>query len=132
MIPEHRLASLLHQVKQAQISKCLYHNTAYSPSLYSDHLCPRDQFPLTTIEILTEHTDEVWFLQFSHDGTRLASASQDFSVIIWDCEVRTTITQTRKQDSHTFTDHAIDMGTDPYTAGTYKCGSIRSMVPGRL
>ncbi|KAF8446733.1 WD40-repeat-containing domain protein [Terfezia claveryi] len=86
MIPEHRLASLLHQVKQAQISKCLYHNTANSPSLYSDHSCPRDQFPLATIEILTDHSDEVWFLQFSHDGTRLASASQDSSVIVWDTQ----------------------------------------------
>ena len=87
MIPEHRLASLLQQVKQAQISKCLYHNTANSPSLYSDHLCPRDQFPLVTIEMLTDHGEEVWFLEFSHDGTRLASASLDASVIVWDTQV---------------------------------------------
>ncbi|KAF8460623.1 WD40-repeat-containing domain protein [Kalaharituber pfeilii] len=97
MIPEHRLASLLHQVKQAQISKCLYHNTANSPSLYSDHICPRDQFPLSTIEILTDHTDEVWFLEFSHDGSKLASASQDNSVIVWDTETWEPI--------HTLRDH---------------------------
>jgi WD repeat-containing protein 26 len=87
MIPEHRLASLLHQVKQAQISKCLYHNTANSPSLYSDHVCDRNQFPLSTIEVLSDHKDEVWFVQFSNDGTRLATGSKDSTVIIWDLEV---------------------------------------------
>lgn len=86
MIPEHRLATLLHQVKEAQISKCLYHNTANPPSLYSDHLCQRNQFPLSTVKVLADHTDEVWFLAFSHDGERLATASQDRSVIIWDVE----------------------------------------------
>ncbi|CUS10601.1 unnamed protein product [Tuber aestivum] len=87
MIPEHRLASLLHQVKQNQLSKCLYHNTANSPSLYTDHHCDRNQFPLSTVEILTDHKDEVWFVQFSNDGTRLATGSKDYTVIIWDLEV---------------------------------------------
>lgn len=87
MIPEHRLASLLHQVKQNQLSKCLYHNTANSPSLYTDHHCDRNQFPLSTVEILTDHKDEVWFVQFSNDGARLATGSKDHTVIIWDLEV---------------------------------------------
>lgn len=87
MIPEHRLASLLHQVKQTQISKCLYHNTANSPSLYSDHKCDRNQFPLATVQVLKYHSDEVWFVQFSNDGTRLATSSKDNTVIIWDLEV---------------------------------------------
>lgn len=86
MIPEHRLATLLHQVKDAQISKCLYHNTANAPSLYSDHLCHKNQFPLSTVKILTDHSDEVWFVAYSHDGSRLASASKDKTVIIWDVE----------------------------------------------
>lgn len=89
MIPEHRLASLLHQVKQTQISRCLYHNTANSPSLYSDHICDRNQFPLSTIQILKDHDDEVWFVQFSNDGTKLATGSKDNTVIIWDLEVST-------------------------------------------
>lgn len=87
MIPEHRLASLLHQVKQTQISKCLYHNTANSPSLYSDHKCDRNQFPLATVHVLKDHSDEVWFVQFSNDGTKLATSSKDNTVIIWDLEV---------------------------------------------
>ncbi|KAL7274955.1 hypothetical protein RUND412_002109 [Rhizina undulata] len=86
MIPEHRLASLLQQVKQTQISKCLYHNTANSPSLYADHICDKNEFPSTTVKILNAHEDEVWFVRFSPDGTRLATASSDNTVIIWDLE----------------------------------------------
>ncbi|KZF20200.1 WD40 domain-containing protein [Xylona heveae TC161] len=84
MIPEHRLAVLLNQVKQHQISNCLYHNTASSPSLYSDHSCDRSQFPLRTTAELQQHTDEVWFLEFSHDGTKLATASKDRTVVVYD------------------------------------------------
>ncbi|KAI9722990.1 MAG: hypothetical protein M1812_001439 [Candelaria pacifica] len=84
MIPEHRLAILLQQVKQNQISNCLYHNTAMSPSLYSDHSCDRSQFPLRTVLELNQHSDEVWYLEFSHDGSRLATASADNTVIIYD------------------------------------------------
>jgi WD40 repeat protein len=87
MIPEHRLASLLQQVKQTQISNCLYHNTSNSPSLYSDHTCDRNQFPSLTVELLSDHSDEVYCVKFSNDGTKMASASKDKSIIIWDVEV---------------------------------------------
>ena len=30
------------------------------------------------------HDDEVWFLQFSHDGRYLASSSKDCTAIIWE------------------------------------------------
>ncbi|KAI5854194.1 WD40-repeat-containing domain protein [Tricharina praecox] len=84
MIPEHRLASLLQQVKKTQIANCLYHNTSNPPSLYSDHTCDRNQFPLLTIQTLSDHTDEVYCVKFSHDGTKMASASKDKTIIIWD------------------------------------------------
>lgn len=84
MIPNHRLATLLDQVQQSQINRCLYHNTAIIPSLYSDHLCDRANFPLQTTRELDHHTDEVWFVQFSHDGSKLATASRDATVIIYD------------------------------------------------
>jgi WD40 repeat protein len=87
MIPEHRLASLLQQVKQTQISNCLYHNTSNSPSLYSDHMCDRNQFPLMTVVLLSDHSDEVYCVKYSHDGTKMASASKDKTIIIWDVEV---------------------------------------------
>lgn len=84
MIRDHRLAELLDQVKRGQINNCLYHNTSLAPSLYSDHMCERADFPLRTLLELDHHTQEVWYLQFSHDGRWLATASQDESVIIYD------------------------------------------------
>jgi WD40 repeat protein len=84
MIREHRLAELFDQVKQAQINACLYHNTSVPPSLFSDHLCSRDGFPLRTLLQLEEHTDEVFHVRFSPDGSKLASASMDKTAIIYD------------------------------------------------
>lgn len=84
MIREHRLAELFDQVKQAQINSCLYHNTSIPPSLYSDHMCSRDGFPLRTLTLLEGHTDEVFHVRFSPDGTKLASASMDKTAIIYD------------------------------------------------
>jgi len=83
MVPEHRLAVLLDLVKRNQIFDCLYHNTAKSPSLYSDHSCDPSLFPRRTLLELSQHSDEVWFLEFSHDGTMLATASKDRTVIIY-------------------------------------------------
>lgn len=84
MIPDNRLATLLDHVKQNQINQCLYHNTAQSPSLYSDHMCDREDFPLGTRLELNQHSDEVWHCQFSHDGTKLVTAGRDSNVIIYD------------------------------------------------
>jgi WD repeat-containing protein 26 len=84
MIPEHRLAVLLQQVKQSQISNCIYHNTESSPSLYSDHRCDRNNFPLRVVIDLDKHSGEVWHLQFSHDGSRLATCGSDGTAIIYD------------------------------------------------
>ncbi|KAL5355646.1 WD40-repeat-containing domain protein [Aspergillus floccosus] len=84
MIPDNRLAILLDHVKQNQINQCLYHNTASPPSLYSDHMCDRSDFPLRTGVELSQHSDEVWYCQFSHDGTKLATAGKDHTVNIYD------------------------------------------------
>lgn len=84
MIPQHRLAILLDQVKQTQINNCFYHNTADPPSLYSDHTCDRTEFPLEVSVDLTPHTDEVWYCEFSHDGSKLVTAGKDHAVVIYD------------------------------------------------
>ncbi|KAJ5664932.1 uncharacterized protein N7477_007380 [Penicillium maclennaniae] len=84
MIPQHRLAILLDSVKQSQINNCLYHNTAEPPSLYSDHMCDRNDFPLQVTHDLTQHSDEVWYCEFSHDGTKLVTAGRDNTVLIYD------------------------------------------------
>lgn len=83
MIPEHRLAELLHQVKDGWIQRCMVHNTDESPSLYVDHQCDPLEFPTECSLTLHDHSDEVWYLAFSHDGTKLATASKDQTVIIY-------------------------------------------------
>lgn len=84
MIPDHRLAILLDHVKQNQINQCLYHNTPTAPSLYSDHMCDRNDFPLRNKFELGQHADEVWYCEFSHDGTKLATAGKDHVVVIYE------------------------------------------------
>ncbi|KAK8110861.1 uncharacterized protein PG998_007318 [Apiospora kogelbergensis] len=83
MLPEHRLAVLLQQVKRNQINMCLYHSNAESPSLYADHLCDRRRFPTENIIDIDDHQGEVWQVVFSHDGTKLASCGSEKGVIIW-------------------------------------------------
>lgn len=63
---------------------CLYHTDPTPPSLYSDHICDRAQFPCEVLAELDKHGDELWQVRFSHDGTRLASCGLDKYVIIWD------------------------------------------------
>ncbi|CAI7678555.1 unnamed protein product [Penicillium manginii] len=84
MIPQHRLATLLDFVKKTQISNCSYHNTVDSPSLYSDHMCDKNDFPRGVGLELTHHSDEVWCCEFSHDGTKLVTAGKDRMVFIYD------------------------------------------------
>lgn len=84
MLPEHRLAVLLQQVKGHQVGACLFHTSASPPSLYSDHFCDKSNFPTDVLLELDRHAGEVWQVQFSHDGTRLASCGGDRHVIVWD------------------------------------------------
>lgn len=97
MIPEHRLAVLLNQVKQNQISKCIYHNPSTSPSLFADHVCDRSQFPLQTILELSNNPGEVWSLQFSHNGKMLATSGEGQIVVVYD--------MSSFQTKHTLRDH---------------------------
>lgn len=85
MIPEKRLEHLVEQALDVQRDACVFHNSSDSElSLYSDHQCGRNQIPSQTFQVLQAHSDEVWFLQFSHNGKYLASASKDQSTIIWE------------------------------------------------
>ncbi|KAK3951223.1 WD40-repeat-containing domain protein [Pseudoneurospora amorphoporcata] len=84
MLPEHRLAALLNQAQEIQISNCLYHSTLQTPSLYKDHVCDRKTFPAIAKYTLDEHNgNEVWQVKFSHDGTRLASCGMERLVVIY-------------------------------------------------
>jgi len=53
-----------------------------------DYQCDKYAFPRITTTILEAHTDEVWNLEWSHDGAYLASASKDKTAIIWRIGVR--------------------------------------------
>ncbi|KAJ7582958.1 WD40 repeat-like protein [Mycena floridula] len=86
MIPQHRFAILLSQARSYQRQRCVFHNTPLSTSsfsLYTDHQCDRGGFPNMTTIILEGHKDEVWNIEWSHDGVYLASASKDKTAIIW-------------------------------------------------
>ena len=83
MIPPRRFDVLLEQAREFQRHSCVYHNTSAPFSLYTDHACGRESFPGVTTLILAEHEDEVWDLQWSHNGCYLATASSDQTAIIW-------------------------------------------------
>lgn len=84
MIPEHRLATLLTSIQNQQVLGCHYHNTVVTPSLYTDHECSSENFPLQTLTELKNQTDEVWYLAFSHDGSLLATAGKDGLVNVYE------------------------------------------------
>lgn len=70
-----------------QTDRCPYHNKKWDlddVSLVVDHQCTKDMFPSSTIQVLNDHSDEVWFCRFSPDGTKLATGSKDNNLIIWD------------------------------------------------
>ncbi|KAK1380553.1 WD repeat-containing protein 26-like [Heracleum sosnowskyi] len=87
MIPESRLEHLVEQALDVQRGACVFHNTLNSElSLYTDHQCGRDQIPSKTLQTLQEHKDEIWFLQFSHNGKYLASSSKDQTALLWEVQ----------------------------------------------
>ncbi|KAG0029255.1 hypothetical protein BGZ82_008052 [Podila clonocystis] len=88
MVPEHRLETLLKQATEQQVKNCCYHDSRSDApySLYSDHVCDKVGIPSVTRQVLEGHTNEVWYISFSHDGKYLASTSVDYRVIIWDLE----------------------------------------------
>ncbi|KAF3661475.1 putative reticulon-like protein B8-like [Capsicum annuum] len=88
MIPQKRLIHLVEQGLELQKESCLLHNSVVTAmSLLTDHQCGIDQIPSKTLQILQGHTDEIWFLQFSHNGKYLASSSADCSVILWEVKL---------------------------------------------
>ena len=58
----------------------------------------RSHFPSETVHTLRAHNEEVWFVQFSHNGSHLASGSKDGNIIIWSVQVTVV-----KQYTHTHT-----------------------------
>ncbi|KAM7261685.1 hypothetical protein ACFE04_020762 [Oxalis oulophora] len=100
VLPQRRLEHLVETAIISQIGSCLYHNSTATVSLYEDHCCGKDQIPSATIQILTEHQNEVWFVQFSNTGEYLASSSSDCTAIIWQVLEDNTLTSKHTLRSH--------------------------------
>ncbi|XP_065883697.1 WD repeat-containing protein 26-like isoform X2 [Dysidea avara] len=103
MLPPKRLTRLLQQATELQIERCNFHCVSSSVDTYpllTDHICTRDDFPASSVHTLADHSDEVWYLQFSHNGKLLASGCKDGEVIVWDitgqpkkhCSIKTSYT----------------------------------------
>lgn len=78
-------------------------------------------------QVLTDHDDEVWHLQFSHDGTRLASAARDGTAIIW----RVAGPRRRLQLEHTLKGHVgavVYVAWAPNDALLATCGEYASLT----
>lgn len=102
MIPQRRISTLLNQAFAHQREHCVYHNSALPTSsqrlvssshrkeysLYIDHVCEPDVFPRITTMILDGHKDEVWNLQWSHNGVFLATCGRDERLLVWKFGVR--------------------------------------------
>ncbi|CAA6655362.1 unnamed protein product [Spirodela intermedia] len=82
-LPGQRLEHLVEMALLEQRASCIYHNSTEPISLYEDHKCDPDQIPSQTVQILNDHKNEVWFVQFSNNGEFLASSSKDCTAIIW-------------------------------------------------
>ncbi|XP_014518302.1 uncharacterized WD repeat-containing protein C343.04c isoform X1 [Vigna radiata var. radiata] len=101
LIPEKRLEHLVEQALILQREACMFHNSLdREMSLYSDHHCGKTQIPSRTLQILEAHDDEVWYVQFSHNGKYLASASNDRSAIIWEVDMNGGVSMKHKLSGH--------------------------------
>lgn len=84
LLQENRLENLLCQTIEHQKRLTMFPYTKQnSVSLLEDMEHCEDRVPRNILHRLEGHTDEVWYVQFSHAGEYLASASKDTTVIIW-------------------------------------------------
>lgn len=89
MLRSRRLEELLAQAFHYQLQQCPLHFHAESRpfnGLFSDHRCDDGAVAFRPKAHLSCHTDEAWFLAFSHDGRLLAAASKDHTVSVWGSE----------------------------------------------
>ena len=85
MIPSRRLPQLLEQAQKFQKQQDPFFNSPHGShfSLLTDHRSDRSVFPSQVSRTIQDHHDEVWCLGFSHDGTKLATAGADKTILIW-------------------------------------------------
>lgn len=93
MLPSNRLQTLLSQAVQLQRTRCTLHRDYCSDDMENidlkhDHVCKADKFPINCREVFDAHKGEIWYCQFSNDGTKLATGGHGGDVRIWDVDAK--------------------------------------------
>lgn len=58
---------------------------------------------MQSLQVLTDHCDEVWYCKFSPDGLKLATGSKDTTVLIWDVDPQKLSVKLRRTlDGHSY------------------------------
>lgn len=84
LLQENRLEKLLCQIIEQQKQRTMYPYTKNRKiSLLEDMTNCKNRIPRKKLHSLQGHADDVLYIQFSHNGEWLASASKDKTVIIW-------------------------------------------------
>uniref|UniRef100_A0A061QR42 Wd repeat-containing protein 26-like n=1 Tax=Tetraselmis sp. GSL018 TaxID=582737 RepID=A0A061QR42_9CHLO len=70
-------------------------------SLLSDFDLPVEQFPCAELQVLREHSYDVVHISISHNALRLASASKDHAVMLWEIFEDGSVDYVRRIMGHT-------------------------------
>nr|VDC93213.1 unnamed protein product [Brassica rapa] len=120
LVPERSLEYLLDDDLDTQRGQCGFHNVRDSDlSLFSYHYCDKRKIPSETLQVLSEHTDKVWFLTFSHDGKCLASSSKDKTAILWEMDADGKFRQKHKLVGHEKPVVAVLWSDEPFYLSEY-------------
>ena len=80
-----RLELLLYRALRQNLAASLYPYTRQRQvSLLEDMVFDPSRVPTHDSHTLRRHTNEVWHVQFSHDGRWLASGGKDAKIVLWD------------------------------------------------
>ncbi|CAD5111476.1 DgyrCDS786 [Dimorphilus gyrociliatus] len=116
ILPPRRLDTLISQAVELQQQRCPYHNSKTTDTddcLLVDHQCSQEHMPNVTIQLLTDHTDEVWFCRFSPDGNKLATGCKSGQLILWNVDKkRYTVQKWKVLDGHSYGVSTIAWSTD--------------------
>ena len=87
MLENGRLEFLLKQGLKYQICEWKYHDydkSDYKFSLLEKHKCKKSPLPNKLLHTISTHSDEVWYVVISPDGSKLASVGKDKVINIWE------------------------------------------------
>ena len=120
--------TLLDQSAEFQTDRCLRHslqNNGIVPPLdpsflTRDHKCANDDFPCETIQVLTDHEEEVFYCKFSPNGLKLATGGKDHTVLIYDYNPQTmALKLSRSLDGHSH--HVVFFAWSPDSSKLAVC-----------